>query len=802
MTENAARTRIIDLPYQADRDYDYKIPAGLEGKVSAGDILVVPFGSGNRKKYAVVRELVPGTGREGLKTVLSATGVNVPPHMLGLCEYMKDRFFCSFGDAARVMAPTYAIPGIREYFSPAPGITSGGGDPLLSFIVAKKCVSLESIRRRFDGAADRVGALVKEGLAERELRLSEKRTVLDEEIILNDRYLRSDVQSLVSLVSGRKQKEILSFLHVSGREKLFKVCEVCGTTRKTVESLVKSGFLTVISDEKYRDPYAALVTDGVADTLPELTKEQQKAADRLLKLAAAPPSATLLYGVTGSGKTEVMGRVIDEVLKSGRSVILLLPEISLTPQTVGIFYKRYPGITAVLHSGLSDGERFDAWRRMSDGTCRLCIGTRSAVFSPVKNLGLIIIDEEQEHTYRSESAPKYHARDVARYRCAAEKAMLLLSSATPSVGTFKKAKEGRYDLVTLGERYGGAKLPELVISDMRREAGIPVIGNELKRRLSATLSRGEQAILFVGRRGYSSSLVCASCGRSPECPRCSVSFTHHVTSSGRSYLACHWCGLKIPMPDVCPDCGQKSLRKLGLGTQLVEEKIKSEFPGARVLRMDSDTTGTRSSYDEIISEFKNRKGDVLVGTQMVTKGHDFPDVTLVGVIDADAELYRGDYASAERAFALFTQVAGRAGRGRLPGTALIQTFSPDHPVINELTGGSYAQMFTREIEERRVRQFPPFSDIVIFTVSSTDEASVPTFAEKIAADLSVIGKDLPLAVFGPMNARMYKINGIFRQQIVVKCGLDKPTRAGLETVYVSALKRSGTGISVAIDVNP
>ncbi|MBQ7604006.1 MAG: primosomal protein N', partial [Clostridia bacterium] len=751
MTESIARTRIIDLPYQADRDYDYIIPAELSGTVSAGDILVVPFGRGNRKKYAVVRELVSEAERAGLKSVISGTGVNIPSHMLGLCGYMKDRFFCSFGEAARVMAPTYAIPGIREYYSPAPGITSGGGDPLLSFIVSKQSVSFQSLKKRFDGAEGRLAALVKEGLAEKELRLTEKRTVFDEEIILNEQYLKADVNSLVSLVQGRKQREILSFLHVSGREKLFTVCEICGATKKTVDSLVKAGFLTVISDEKYRDPYAGLVSDGRAAEPPVLTEEQKKAAERLCRLSGSPPSAALLYGVTGSGKTEVIGRVIDKVIKSGRSVILMLPEISLTPQTVGIFYRRYPDITAVLHSGLSDGERFDAWRRMSEGKCRLCIGTRSAVFAPVRNLGLIVMDEEQEHTYRSESAPKYHARDVARYRCASEKAMLLLSSATPSVGTFKKAREGRYELVTLGERFGGAKLPELVISDMRREPGLPVIGNDLKRRLAETLGKGEQAILYVGKRGYSSSLVCASCGRSPECPRCSVSFTHHVTSSGRGYLSCHWCGLKIPMPDLCPGCGQKSLRKLGMGTQLVEEKIKADFPSARVIRMDSDTTGTRSSYDEMISAFRNGKSDVLVGTQMITKGHDFPGVTLVGVIDADSELYRGDYASAERAFDLFTQVTGRAGRGKLPGTALIQTFSPNHPVINELTGGSYDQMFSREIEERRVRQFPPFCDIVIFTVSSTEEAALPPFSEKIAALLSDIGKNVPLAIFGPMN---------------------------------------------------
>ncbi len=802
MTENIARTRIIDLPYQADRDYDYTIPAELDGLISAGDIVVVPFGRGDRKKYAVVREILAESCFDGLKCVIAATGISLPSAMLGLCGYMKDRFFCSFGEAARVMAPTFAIPGIREYYSPAPGVTSGGGDALLSFIVQKKSVSAVAVARRFDGAAKKLDRLAREGLITKDLRLTEKQTVRREEVVLNSGYSGMDRNRLVSLVTGKKQKEILSLLQISGREDMFRLCEICGASRKSVESLVPGGFVTIISDEKYRDPYEGLADEENPAPLPGLTDAQRAAADRIMRLTEKPPSAALLFGVTGSGKTEVVGKAIDEVLGRGKSVILLLPEISLTPQTAGIFLKRYPGITAILHSGLSDGQRFDAWRRIREGKCRLCIGTRSAVFAPVRDLGLIIIDEEQEHTYRSESAPKYHARDVARYRCATEQATLVLSSATPSVGTFRKAKEGRFELITLGERYGSAGLPELVISDMRREPGLPAVGGELRKRLSEVLSRKEQAILFVGKRGYSSSLVCSSCGKSPECPRCSVSFTHHLTGTGRGYLACHWCGLKTEMPDVCPSCGQPSLRRLGLGTQLVEEKIKSFFPDVSVIRMDSDTTGTRTAYDSMLGAFRNHEADVLIGTQMVTKGHDFPSVTLVGVIDADAELYRADYASAEHSFDLFTQVAGRAGRGRLPGAALIQTYSPRHPVINELTGGSYIQMYEREIEERRVRQFPPFCDLVVFTVSSTEEKTALGAAEKTAALLSEAGKTVPLAVYGPMSAQMYRINGVFRVQIVVKCGLDKPTRAELDAVYVKSLRGTPAGVSVTVDVNP
>ncbi|MBR5006886.1 MAG: primosomal protein N', partial [Clostridia bacterium] len=592
-----AGVHILDLPYDADRVYDYRIPDELKGTVETGDVVAVPFGMSSRGQQAVVARLSSSSEFPDLKEIIAKCGVSLPREMTGLCDYMKEHFFCSYGEAARVMAPTYAVPLLRNWYLPAGSKMREYGKTereIIDYVASHGGAAEQTLVKKF-GLKSRapLRRLAAEGALRCETRLAEKHMPADERVSLCEKYRPLAAEELRALVRGEKQKEVLEFLSISGEETLSSLYSETGAGRVTVKSLEKNGFVRIIRTEKYRDPYAGL--DAPA-TFPVLSGEQKDAADRITALCeSGKPACALLYGVTGSGKTSVIGQVIDSVIESGRQVVMLVPEISLTPQAVKIFYNRYPGRVAVLHSGLSDGERFDAWNRIRRGGVSLCIGTRSAVFAPFQKLGLIVMDEEQDGSYKSDSAPRFHARDVARYRCANENAVLLLSSATPSLGSFMNAKNGVYTLVTLKNRYGSATLPHTVIADMRKEAGLPPIGEELKKALSETLERKEQAILFINRRGYHSFLSCTLCGKTLGCPHCSVTYTYHVRGRGdRGYLYCHYCGSKAFVPSSC-QCGGK-FRYTGVGTQQVEDEITRLFPSARVLRLDSDTTSSRFAY--------------------------------------------------------------------------------------------------------------------------------------------------------------------------------------------------------------
>ncbi len=801
---SVAGVHILDLPYHADRVYDYRIPETLRGTVEVGDIVAVPFGMSSRGQQAVVTRLSASSEFPDLKEITAKCGVSLPPEMTGLCDYMKEHFLCSYGEAARVMAPTYAVPLLRNRYIPAGNGKKAYGKTereILDYVTSRGGADGQTLVKKFSLKSQApLRRLVAEGILKCETVLAERQTPADERVSLREEFLRLAPEELRALVRGEKQKEVLSFLSISGEETLSSVYSETGAGRVTVKSLEKNGFVRIIRTEKYRDPYAGLDTPA---PFPVLSGEQKEAADRINALCeGGKPACALLYGVTGSGKTSVIGQVIDNVIGSGRQVIMLVPEISLTPQAVKIFYNRYPGRVAVLHSGLSDGERYDAWNRIRRGDVSLCIGTRSAVFAPFKKLGLIVIDEEQDGSYKSDSPPRYHARDVARYRCANENAVLLLSSATPSLGSFMNAKNGSYTLVTLKSRYGGATLPRTVIADMRKEAGLPPIGEELKKALSGTLERKEQAILFINRRGYHSFLSCTLCGKTLGCPHCSVTYTYHLRGRGdRGYLYCHYCGSKAFVPSSC-QCGGK-FRYTGVGTQQVEDEIIRLFPAARVLRLDSDTTSSRFAYDRILGDFRNGEADVLVGTQMVTKGHDFPGVTLVGVINADTALFNNDYSAAERAFSLFTQVTGRSGRSSRPGVALLQSHNPEHPILSGVISGDYEGMYENEIALRRSLAFPPYVNMVVLSASSPDEKILHGYVGDLCGYIkNHEAADAPMRVFGPVEAPVYKIGGVFRLQIVIKCVLNRPTRRHISEIYSQGLGMAGSRVSLTADVDP
>lgn len=738
-----ARVRILELPYSADRCYDYSVPDALAAKVVPGAIVQVGFGAashGGVRRSALVTELCDHSEYDNLKPVLAVADdrFTLSRELLGLCAFLRERTFCSTGEAVCAVLP---------------------GGVLGSIFKARR----DPVERYYRIAC------------------------------------RTD-----SLRLGSAEKRAVEYLS-GGERSQTELRGQAGVSPATLKNMVAKGILCVREKELFRNPYSGRgrVTD---DNI--LSPSQKKAADELSELAASSEArAALLYGVTGSGKTRVIKSVIDKVISDGRSVIVLVPEISLTGQTVDLFCGYFGERVAVIHSSLSEGEKLDAWKRIKAGEVDVVIGTRSAVFAPLDNLGMIVIDEEQEHTYKSDMTPKYHTRDIARYRAAKNGALMLLASATPSLESYYRAKEGIYSLVTLTERYGSAVLPEVRFADLRLDTArgqITPIGSELRRELGENLKKGEQSILFVSRRGYNNFVSCQKCGEVVTCPNCSVSLTYH-REHDRDLLKCHYCGHAASVPDVCPKCGSEHMTRKGFGTQLVAEEIHAVFPDARILRLDADATGTKFSHESILSQFRNHEADILIGTQMVTKGHNFPDVTLVGVINADSALYLDDFRATERTFALLTQVIGRAGRADKPGRALIQTYSPDNETLNLAAKQDYNGFFESAVKLRKNLGFPPFCDFVLFLIYGEDEPAVLSLTLELDKALRAYTadefSDVPMYIFGPFEAPIYKINNVFRMRIIIKCQVTKRVRELTARLLVDFPKASAKA-AISVDINP
>lgn len=831
-----AGVRLIDLPVAADREYDYSVPEQYEGGVYPGRFVSVPFGKGNRRFVALVTRVSESPASEGITVkpiyALCSDGISFSDEQLKLLDYIRSITLCPTGDAIHAMIPSAALSKLDEFLAPTEKPYSGRigcrENEVYTAISAAGSMSAENLHRRFGRDGDEaVKRLLRQGYLARELTLSEHSRKTVSYYALKSEGFPSR-ETLESLVAGNEtrdgkghkiralpegQKAVLSKLLAAstpqGREML--TSDGCASA-DDIRALVKKDYVLEIKNETDRD------TDALLPQIPErtgdivLNREQQTAYDALCEmLEENEPHAALLEGVTGSGKTCVMLRLIDRALELGKGVILLIPEISLTPQTLSVFCSRYGERVAVMHSGLSAGERGDAYLRVREGRADLVIGTRSAIFAPVRNPGLIIIDEEQEHTYKSDTSPRYHARDIARFRCAAEKGLLLLASATPSLESRQKAEDKKYTLIRMNRRYGNSVLPKVTVADMRHEpaaGNLTPIGSVLAEKLKQTYEKGEQSVLFLNRRGYNNYLSCTSCGKAVTCPNCSVSLTYHVTKKDFSQgeLRCHWCGLKMPVPKECPECGEGKLIRMGFGTQKVEEELGKILPGARILRMDTDSTQGRYSYGEMLGKFRRHEADVLLGTQMVTKGHDFPDVTLVGVLLADASLYYDDYRAAERTFALLTQVIGRAGRRERPGEAVIQTNNPDHEIIALAGAQDYEKMFAREIKLRRSLKFPPFCDIALITVSSEDERRVVSGCAALADRIRELSKSekyrkLPLIMYGPFEAPVYKVGNRFRMRLVIKCALNRDTKQLFAELLQEYYPRF-PDVPVAVDFNP
>lgn len=602
-----------------------------------------------------------------------------------------------------------------------------------------------------------------------------------------------------------KQQSVYELLCDVGSAGVSEVCEFCSVGKGVLDNLVKYGICEFFEKEVYRTPYKNVSENGEMSPI-NLSEVQQNAFNTYLKMMDTGGTG-LLYGVTGSGKTQVYLKLIDEAISRGKDVIVLVPEISLTPQMLYIFHSRYGKKVAVMHSGLSIGERTDEYKRADRGEAKIIVGTRSAVFAPVHNLGLIVMDEEQEHTYKSERTPRYNTRDVANFRCRYNNALFLMTSATPSVESYSAAVKGKYVLCEINERYGDSKLPEIVTVDMKKEiaqGNKSPISKTLQSLIADNLDKHKQTILLINRRGYNTFIACNSCGHVITCPNCSISLTYH---SYNNRLMCHYCGYSKLLDNVCPECGKNSIRYSGYGTQRIEDELERLFPEASVLRMDADTTSAKFSHQKLFDAFSRGDYDILIGTQMVAKGLDFPNVTLVGVVNADNSLYDESYLANERSFDLITQVVGRSGRRAEAGKAVIQTINPYNDVIEYASKQDYKSFFANEIQLRKLLTYPPFCDIYFISFICEDENKAALCAKSFFENLVELNKtdyvNEKLIVLGPSPSKISKLKNNYRYGLTLKCKNSKSVRKMLNDILKNIGKiKEYKSVSVSVDLNP
>lgn len=784
-----------------DIAYSYIVPPELEGEVSVGKRVIVPFGRGNRRRTGIVvgMEVSDGKGCKEISSVIDSEPV-IGEEQLELLMWLKDTVFCTYFEALRALIP----PGLGVNF-------------VSKYRLGAKKPKKDQVSKKALGLY--MSAAEAEDGDELDMILSSDLTLANElvsggfveETDIAKQRVKDDTVSMVRLTDAYaqgsikltpKQTAAAQILEREGCASVKELCYMCGCTAQVVKNMVKCGAAELFDYEVLKTPEAVQRDDISKITLNHY---QQAAFEGISQMIAEKkPAAALLFGVTGSGKTPVFAKLIEYTLNMGRNVIMLIPEISLTPQTLNRFRGLFGETVAVMHSGLSLSMRSNEYKRVKSGQCRIVVGTRSAVFAPLDNIGLIIVDEEGERTYKSESSPRYNAKDAAARRCLYHKSVLLCASATPSIESYYNALRGRSKLFVMPERYCAdpyrkPEMPRAEIVDMTGTGR--VFSTELIEAVNGNLERGEQSILLLNRRGYHTYISCCDCKEPVSCPNCSVPMTYHKVNNR---LICHYCGYSEDYVQKCPKCGSTHLKASGMGTQRLEDELAEFFPNARILRMDADTTYSRYAYDKRFTAFGNGEYDIMVGTQMIAKGLDFPNVTLAGVLNADKALFSGDFRSYERTFSLITQVVGRSGRAKAGGRAIIQTYVPDHYVINLAAQQNYTAFYSQEIAMRRALIYPPFCDICVIGFSGTDEkevsAAAELFAAKIAEGVEKMTEKMPIRVLGPSKCTFEKINGKFRYRIIIKCRNNSAFRSficGIRTETAGQMRK----ISVFIDMN-
>ena len=814
-TADMVKVAVSAAPYSIDKPYSYLVPESLAAAAVPGVRVMVPFGRGNKESEGLILARVQEPklpGSKAIRQILDSEPV-LDKAGIDLALWMRGRYFCTVFEAVKTILPAGLWYGLREIWSlamePETARSAAVGIPgawqVLDLL--EKQGGKADIRVLRDALGDGAEKPLK-AMKKAEILTCEtdaKRKIADKshrmvELAVNteDAYALTEPKRR----SAPARYEVVNFLATAGRTPAAEVSYYTGASARTLKTMEKAGLIAFSEEEELRVPSLDDVEPG-----PEivLNEEQQRAFEEILgRVQAAKPSVTLLHGVTGSGKTQVYLRLVQETLALGKTAMVLVPEIVLTPQMMRKFSSYFGSRVAMLHSSLKMTERYDQWKRIRRGEVDVVLGTRSALFAPLKNLGLIIMDEEQEGSYQSENVPRYDAREVAKYLCVREKAALVFGSATPTVETAWAAEQGNYQKALLRRRYNENALPEVLIADLRQEIlnGNPgLISTPLRQELEKNLAAGEQSILFLNRRGSSRMLLCGECGYVPQCPRCSTAMTYH-SANGR--LMCHYCGHSEPAADTCPECGGW-MKHVGAGTQKVEEELRELFPEAGILRMDADTTA--GGHEEILQTFERERVPILLGTQMVAKGLDFENVTLVGVLSADISLYVDNYRAAERTFSLLTQVVGRAGRGGKTGRAVIQTYTPGNDVIRCAARQDYDAFYESEIRMRRLRRYPPFADLFTVTVSGTEEGRVFRAAVSVRETLRQLCRRPELAagepeVLGPAPAPVVKVNNRFRYRCTLVGKNDKATREMLAWLQKDFAKDSANrGMNLFVDHN-
>ncbi len=806
----------------ANTTYTYGVPDGLAERISIGTRVMVPFGKGNRliEGYVVDDHADMDTPTFKVKYVQKIVDEEslISKKLIELCKWMREEYLCTYIDAVQCVIPTgisyksdrkirlnndYDIGqqmgtkmsdkqrAIVEVLSTHRSITESSLKQMLSFDPSSAIRSLENndviiIENYFRNEVNT--------LTEKIIRITEDKNALGE----IEKLKRNAI----------KQKQILNYLVENGAAKWSELRKNFGVSMGLIDSLKSKGFIDIEVIEKKRDPFGQ--SGILRERLFELTGEQKQVIQEVIPFMIHPQyQPFLIHGITSSGKTEVYMQLIAKVLQQSREAIVLVPEIALTPQMIERFRSRFGNQIAVLHSKLSMGERYDEWNRIKRGEVKIAIGARSAVFAPFDNLGIIIVDEEHEHTYKSEQSPKYHAVEVAEFRCRQHDAVLILGSATPSLESYYKTESGMYKRLVMESRYNNNRLPNIHIIDMRVElqnGNKSVFSESLHREIKKNLETGEQTILFLNRRGYSTFISCRSCGYVAKCPHCEISLTYHKNNH---FLSCHYCGYKQDPPQICPKCSSKYIKYFGTGTEKIEKMTGELFPNARISRLDLDTTSRKGSMEKIFREIKEGQVDIIIGTQMITKGLDFPNVTLVGVIAADMNLNLPEFRAAERTFQLITQVAGRAGRGDRLGRVIVQTYEPGHFAIEASQNHDFVSFYRQEISMRESFSYPPFSRLINIMITGEKEADVIKIANEYGIQLKYALRDVALSeqemIFGPSPAALARINQKYRWQIIIKSKVvdQKALRGIINTIRKDILQNNDINdVNISVDINP
>ena len=810
-----AKIAVAAANFAIDKPYSYYIPR--EMSLAPGMRVIVPFGRSNRRTEGVVLAVEEGS-QDKLKAVdqvLDEMPV-LSQTMLRLAAFLRERYFCTLFDAIRAMLPSglwfqtkdvYTLTEDRSWQETA--LRQKNAQTLLHILLDCGGSTDGNVLRQaafseeeFDKA---IAYLLRKKWITAQQNFSAKASDKTEKIA----SLAIPAEEALAYAQSRPksaalQRSVLELMCSVGTAAVKEICYFTGAKPATVKRLAEQGFLTLSEKEVLR---CRQIKPAVLDGPLVLKEQQQLVFDGLLaQMAQDAPGVALLHGVTGSGKTAVYISLIRACLQKGKQAMLLVPEIALTPQLLGLLAAYFGDDVGVLHSSLSTTERYDQWKRVRSGDAKVVVGTRSAVFAPWIKPGIIIIDEEQEHSYRSENTPRYNAKEVAMWRGLKEKCLVLFGSATPSIETMYHAKKGDYRLYSLPERYNGKALPKVEIIDMRRELQMGndlSLSYDLQDAIRETANGGKQSILFLNRRGNSRALVCIDCGEAPECERCSTRLTYH---SANERMMCHYCGHSQPAPQRCPKCGGP-VKQVGTGTQKVQQQLQAVMPDLQVDRMDADTVSAANPHEKILEHFEKEHFPVLIGTQMVAKGLNLPDVTLVGVLDADLSLYTDSFRAAETTFNMLTQVVGRAGRGDSPGRAMIQTLVPNHKVITLAAKQDYEGFYQLESQLRRVQGYPPFGDLATVVFTGQDEGRVLHGAVKFRDSLAACLKDPQYqnencTALGPAPCAVAKINYNFRYRLSLRCRMTRPMRLLLAHLLRQfSQDRENRGVSAYIDVN-